>query len=304
MENKTILEQAIKMRNDWATGDAIRDEGLIEPENIVKLKDIPYTSSDKKEDERWHLTDIYLPEDRTEDSDKSYPVIVSVHGGGWFYGDKELYRHYTMYLATKGFVVVNFNYRLSPENVYPAGFSDVCALMEFVKINASKYHFDMSRLFMVGDSCGAQLTSQYSVYVTSKEYRDLVGFSYDCPVPAKVALNCGIYDMKDLQNHENDRFLADWYIEGVTDEKILKSFYDILDYMNESFPSTYLMMSVNDGLNIYTPAMKEKLETLNIPFEYHEFGQDNVNDSHVFHLNMKSENGRICNEEEVEFFLK
>ena len=32
---------------------------------------------------------------------ESYPVIANVHGGGWFYGDKQLYSLYTKYLAAQ-----------------------------------------------------------------------------------------------------------------------------------------------------------------------------------------------------------
>ena len=41
------------------------------------------------------------------------PVIMSVHGGGWVYGDKDVYQWYCMNLAQRGFAVVNYSYRLA-----------------------------------------------------------------------------------------------------------------------------------------------------------------------------------------------
>ena len=40
----------------------------------------------------------------------SSPVIVSFHGGGWVYGDKNVYQFYCMELAKRGFAVVNYSY--------------------------------------------------------------------------------------------------------------------------------------------------------------------------------------------------
>lgn len=52
------------------------------------------------------------------------PVIVSVHGGGWGYGDKERYQYYCMSLAQQGFAVVNFSYRLASKYKFPAPLED------------------------------------------------------------------------------------------------------------------------------------------------------------------------------------
>ena len=70
-----------------------------EPDDASKLDSERYASNS--------LFDIYYPAEL--DAQTSYPVIVSVHGGGWFYGDKELYSYYCCHLASKGFVVLNFN---------------------------------------------------------------------------------------------------------------------------------------------------------------------------------------------------
>ena len=52
------------------------------------------------------------------------------------------------------------------------------------------------------------------------------------------------------------------------------------------------MTSVNDGLRPHTAPMKKKLETLGVPFVYAEYGEGVPSDSHVFHLNLYSENGK------------
>lgn len=355
MQKKEVAET----RKAWATGDAARDAGIVEPENLVILQDITYVTDemtfpnelkwkanhkndgtaleneksdgsarvpfDRREDANkseysgdWHKLDIYYPECMKENQKK--PVIVSMHGGGWFYADKELYRPYAMMLASNGYAVVNFNYRRSPENKYPCGFLDTCQVMSFLNANADKYGLDLDNLFLVGDSCGAQLVSQYCVMAGNEKYRqrfiellerkeekyDGIGYTISqikamkLPMPKKVAMNCGLYDGERILTHEQG--MCEWYLEEKNDEFIQETFLNIMSWIDESYPSCYMMMSVNDGLNHHTPVMKKRLEELRVPMIYKEYGQEDPNDSHVFHLNHRSEAGKRLNAEELAFF--
>ena len=56
-------------------------------------------------------------------------------------------------------MVVNFNYRLSPQNKYPAAIEDVAYLIRYIHENAQTLGIDMDNFYMVGDSAGAQLTA-------------------------------------------------------------------------------------------------------------------------------------------------
>lgn len=290
----SALQKAQETRTIWANGDDVRDRNVIDPETIVCVKDIDYVG----EKNPMQFMDIYYPATCPK---RAYPVIVSIHGGGWFYGDKERYSHYTKLLASKGFAVVNFNYRLAPEVPYPAGFQDVCQVMDFLITHAETYQLDLSHLFMVGDSCGAQLVSQYCIYADSEAYQNCFPFTVEHKIlPKAVALNCGVYDMTLWKNEQN--FMYEWYTAQSEQDLVEKSLHNYMDYMTEHFPETYLMCSVNDELRVHTPILRQKLEALGIAHQYVSYGQDCVEDSHVFHLNLHSENGKRCNEAEIEFF--
>lgn len=112
--------------------------------------------------------------------------------------------------------------------------------------------------------------------------------------PDGVALNCGIYDM----SMDNDHIGNYTHETPAAQKKLLEQ---VLDYMNDSFPAAYVMTSVNDGLRPHTAPMKKKLETLGVPFVYAEYGEGVPSDSHVFHLNLYSENGKRCNQAEADF---
>ena len=93
-----VFIQAERVRMLFKKNDEIRDRGLAEPEDIEKVKDLAYGEDPEQ------VLDIYYP----AGTEKPLPTIVSVHGGAYVYGSKELYRFYCMSLAQRGFAVVNF----------------------------------------------------------------------------------------------------------------------------------------------------------------------------------------------------
>ena len=74
-----------RVRREWKIGDAKRDAGLTTPDDIQRFDNISYG-----EDLVWNLLDVYRPKKK----DGKLPVIVNIHGGGWVYGDKEIYQFY------------------------------------------------------------------------------------------------------------------------------------------------------------------------------------------------------------------
>lgn len=291
-----LIYEANQLRRQWAENDAKRDASIPMPHHIKVCADIPYTTSQSEKETIWHLMDLYYP---MQPSESPLPVIVNVHGGGWFYGDKLLYSRYTKFLAEQGFAVVNFNYRLAPEFPYPCGFLDLCRLMDFIVNHAQQYHLDSSRLFMIGDSAGAQFVSQYAILAANPEYKALFSETktLSTPIPAKVVLNCGIYEFKPNQKD----LVYEFYLPKDMTELQKQSAFHILDYMNEFFPPAFLMVSVNDALLHHSDIMKEKLCQLHIPHLYREYGHDDPSDGHVFHINFLRAEAQRCNQEELAF---
>ena len=72
-----------QMGRMFTKSDTVRDAGLGTPEGVHRFDDICYG-----EDAESQLLDVYRPKGGAG----SLPVIVSVHGGGWVYGDKERYQ--------------------------------------------------------------------------------------------------------------------------------------------------------------------------------------------------------------------
>ena len=142
-----------KLREEFKKSDDIRDKGLTTPKEILRYDDILYGKN-----KAWQKLDVYRP----KKAKGKLPVIISVHGGGWVYGDKERYQYYCMDLAKRGFAVVNFTYRLAPDYKFPSSIEDTNSVVKWVLKNAEEYQLDTDHVFAVGDSAGAHNLSLYN----------------------------------------------------------------------------------------------------------------------------------------------
>ncbi len=304
-------------RKEFGTGDALRDKDNKTPEDILRIDSVQYkegkpdrfTVGDAAFPAQWNLLDVYRPKALT--IEKKLPVIVNVHGGGWVYGDKEVYQFYGMSMAQHGFAFVNPNYRLSPESVFPAHIIDIDDVLQFVRDNADRYGFDTEHVFMVGDSAGGHLSALYGVLLTNPEYRTEFEKKYDislkCPLEVKaLGLNCGIYDLKlDVdKKYENDsntrNLLYDLFAEEYGDESFCFASPNL--HLTAAFPPAYVMTGSRDFLNYQAPIMQKAIVDAGGQAELHVYGDEETLLYHVFHCDMSIPEGRQCNRDEAEFF--
>ena len=277
-----------RLRREFAASDAIRDAGLTTPPDIQRYDDIAYGEHPLQR------LDVYRPRQATG----PLPVIVSVHGGGWVYGDKELYQYYTMSLAQRGFAVVNFSYRLAPESRYPAQMEDVAAVFDWARAHAGEYGMDMDNLFAVGDSAGAHLLGLYCAACTNPDYARRYSFAFG-PAPKAISLACGVYTI--AQDVEQDMKLMEDLLPGGPTPGNLE-WVDVRRWITPSFPETFLFTCTGDFLQEQADAMQVTLRRQQVPHILRFYGDAAHTLGHVFHCDMRSEAGRRCNDEQCAFF--
>lgn len=291
-----VSEYISSMRKDILEIDTKRDAGLTTPIEVERLDGISYG-----EDNTWQVLDVYRPKEYSG----KLPVIVSVHGGGWVYGNKDNYQFYCMDLAKRGFAVVNFTYRLAPEFKYPAQIEDTSAAFSWMYAHANQYDFDLDRVYAVGDSAGGHLLSVYCVACTSQEYQQLLGVKITGKLPRAVALNCGVYHMDFVDGDEEDLKLMKEVLRDKDSELEQKQF-NPLPYMTVDFPKAYVMVANDDHRvkAIQAEMITKRFKELGLDYEKKVYGSDNNKLDHVFHLQIRTKDAVICNDEECEFFLK
>ena len=96
------------------------------------------------------------------------PVVVYFHGGGWVIGNITSHDGVCRKLAREsGLTVISVDYRLAPENKFPAAAEDCYAAAKWIADHAQELKVDDSRMALAGDSAGGNLTA-----VTAQLARD------------------------------------------------------------------------------------------------------------------------------------
>lgn len=182
----------------WNTPETIHlDNGK------VMFRDVCYGNSYPNS-----YADIWLP----DNSDKKWPVVVYLHGGGFIFGNKssgdplsagEEKQGKLQKIIGEGYALVNADYALAPQYRFPSQIRQLDELFRFLLDNADKYNLDMNRVCLSGGSAGANMTEIYGACVCNKEYADLLNVD---PVMTKenlkvlaideAALDASVFDSK------------------------------------------------------------------------------------------------------------
>lgn len=109
-----------------------------------------------------HL-DACSPPDFDPLTDAARAAIIVVHGGSWARGSKNdvAWRAVCQWLAKAGYPTFAVDYRLAPENPYPAAIDDVSAAVSWLRDpeQATRFGIDPDRIGALGGSAGGNLVS-------------------------------------------------------------------------------------------------------------------------------------------------
>ncbi len=182
------------------------------PSNLVEINDIEYICDGHK----YHKLDVYYPQG-TKRSAK-LPVIIDIHGGGWYYGDKELNKNYNLHMAA----------------------------LKFIGEHLSHYPCDKKRVYVTGDSAGGQLAAFVGAACKCKKIRS----AYDCVNPdidiKAIGLTSPVpyLSPKGIMALYTPHVLGKW--KG-TEYENLVDFDKLLDECDD-YPPTIIFSSIMDVL--------------------------------------------------------
>ncbi len=112
---------------------------------------LPYAKSGGKE----MMLDIYAKDTVTA---KPLPVILWLHGGTWFSGNKNGFgSNYAASMIKYGFAVVCANYVTTDR--FPAQLHNCKAAVRWIRANGSKYNLDTSKIAVWGEGAGGHLAA-------------------------------------------------------------------------------------------------------------------------------------------------
>ena len=142
--------------------------------------------------------DVRLQTYQPKSGNKVQAAILYLHGGGYVVGSADQAEtRLSAWSEDLNVLVVSVEYRLAPENPFPAGLFDSLACLKWLSSDASNTNIE--RIAIVGESAGGGLAAGLSLYV--RDHSDI-----------DIALMALLYPMIDHTNFEQVGTADDDYL--------------------------------------------------------------------------------------------
>lgn len=237
---------------------------------IDSVRNIQYDTTD----DRLQL-DVYFKAD-SDDSPK--PVIVYFAGGGFVGGSKDFRKSTLKFFASLGYVSIGIDHRLSPRTVFPNQIIDCYTGVNFLPEIADRFHLDLSRLIIGGDSSGAYYATYTVAALLKQDVRDALGLPEPKVKPIGCVGWCGAYDVQrlfsarvafDIARITGESFFGIKLDKNCNTLKQLdkSNYLSPIDFIDENWVPMYINYSKKD-LFCYGQGelMEERLKEHNIPY--------------------------------------
>lgn len=149
---------------EWMAGNPLGGSPLenLDPE-ILELARGPVGMPSQRDIQIAHVSDelvgnvpvrIYQPEGAATG------IVVYIHGGGFVIGSIGIMDNVARAIADgSGAVVVSVEYRLAPENPYPAGLDDCESVARWAVANSGRFAVSQNSVAVAGESAGGNLAA-------------------------------------------------------------------------------------------------------------------------------------------------
>jgi acetyl esterase/lipase len=131
--------------------------------DVDRIADLQYGPHGKR-----NRLDVYAHKDRPTGS----PILIQIHGSGWTVSQKEHQgKPIMLHLASRGWVCVAPNYRLSPRATWPDHLVDVKRVIAWVREHAHEFGGDPDFIAVTGGSAGGHLAAMLALTPNEPEYQ-------------------------------------------------------------------------------------------------------------------------------------
>ena len=205
--------------------------------------------------------DVYAP--RGASAAAPVPTVIVIHGGGWTGGDKNVASLRLLPYLEMGWAVVNVNYRLGTA---PAAVEDCRCALRWVIRNAAKYHFDVGKLVVTGESAGAHLALTTGMLPAS------AGLDGRCPGPEELRVAAivnwyGVTDVSDVIGGANQQPYAVRWLGSRSDRDEVARRVSPIRYVRAGSPPVVTVHGDADRIAPYRHAVRlhEALAAAGVP---------------------------------------
>ncbi|WP_084385119.1 alpha/beta hydrolase [Novosphingobium naphthalenivorans] len=197
------------------------------------------------------------------------PVVLFYHGGGYVFGNIDTHAGIAAEIARQlDLPVISVEYRLAPENPFPAAVDDGEAATRWIAANGKAFGRDFTGLVLSGDSAGGNLA-----LVSAAALRDR-------PAALPVVMQIPIYPATDFsKTYPSDETFAEGYMldaksmgefsaQYAADPKSLRASPLLGDL--HGLPPTVLVTASLDPLRDQGRAYAARLVEAGVPTAYYE----------------------------------
>lgn len=268
--------------------------------NVIKLKDKKYGSVLGHE-----YLDFYFLNNM---SDKR-PLLIWVHGGGYISGDKACADEWARELVARCNIrVASINYTTAPEQHYPVAVVQTGEAIKYLLSRAEKYGINRNKIFMAGDSAGAQIVSQYASIVTNKSLASIMGLrpALKNKQLSGIGLFCGFYNFDSAIKSGFPAIKT--FLWAYTNCKKLKTFkrkdeLSSIKYITENYPDTFITCGNRDKFYDEAVAMKDALIKCGVRVDSLLDFPKGTKLFHEYQFNLKTDLAQLALDRFSEFIL-
>jgi acetyl esterase len=213
----------------------------------------------------------------SDHSREDRPLIVYFHGGGWVIGDLDTHTPFCHVLHQRsGCNVIAVDYRLAPEQPFPAAPDDCLAATRWIAEHIGDFGGSDHRVVVAGDSAGGNLASVVCLGADPELREKIAGEvviypvtdHYDAGFPSYVERAKGQTLTADLMRWFWDTYLAGGKPGGSDEARAFPARSSALG----TLPSTFLVTAEYDPLRDEGIAFSEQLREAGVALEYRHFG--------------------------------
>lgn len=273
--------------------------------NYSVKKDLAYIEDDNP----MHKLDVLSP---VLNHDNGITLFY-IHGGGYYYGDKDINRIFTSWFTNQGFKVVAINYRLvnPKENISIIDqVHDVFTALKYISDNRHNLELNMDKFCVMGDSAGGHLALLTDIIFKSKEAQEYYGIKELPNIKIRcLGLNSTMYDFVKLIDFSG-KFLSKRGQKYLFSSKMNEDGFRLKNspryyIQNGVKPSPiFNSTSYTDSLKDQSFYLKHDAEKYNLELVHYFEPKHDKKLGHIFnHFNFENE-GKKCNDVMVAFFKK
>jgi acetyl esterase len=201
------------------------------------------------------------------------PIALFYHGGGMVIGSLDSYDRLCRQLAVQsGCILVSVDYRLAPENKFPAAVDDAYAALLWVMDNAHIVGGDKHAIAVIGDSAGGNLAAVVSILAHEAQLPPIKGQALIYPATAPEANSASQLALASGYFLERTTILwfHDSYIRTEADRQDFRYAPLIADDLS-GLPPAFIIVAEYDPLRDEGVAYATRLKNSGVAVELQEY---------------------------------